>query len=76
MAGPPTHVLCTLTMEQMSFICWMQEHKQQSNRRVLSRDVCNATWEQIKAQTGSAGDVEFAVTLDLLEAPATFVNFS
>ena len=32
--------------------------------------------EQIKAQTGSAGDVEFAVTLDLLEAPATFVNFS
>ena len=32
--------------------------------------------EQVKAQTGSAGDVEVAVTLDLLEAPATFVNFS
>jgi hypothetical protein len=32
--------------------------------------------EQIKAQTGSSGDVEFAVTLDLLEAPSTLVNFS
>tara|TARA_B100001059_G_scaffold50686_1_gene43972 strand:- start:8714 stop:9052 length:339 start_codon:yes stop_codon:yes gene_type:complete len=32
--------------------------------------------EQVKAQTGSSGDVEFAVTLDLLEAPASFVNFS
>ena len=32
--------------------------------------------EEIKAQTGSAGDVEFAVTLQLLEAPATFVDFS
>jgi hypothetical protein len=30
----------------------------------------------IKASTGSSGNVEFVVTFDLLEAPATFVNFS
>ena len=30
----------------------------------------------IKVQTGSAGDMEFIVTFDLLEAPATFVNFN
>ena len=31
--------------------------------------------DQVKVQTSGAGDVEFAVTFDLLEAPATFVNF-
>ena len=30
----------------------------------------------IKASTGSAGNMEFVVTFDLLEAPATFVNFN
>jgi len=30
----------------------------------------------IKASTGSAGNVEVVVTFDLLEAPATFVNFN
>jgi len=32
--------------------------------------------DQIKVQTSGSGDVEFAVTLDLREAPASFVNFS
>ena len=30
----------------------------------------------IKCSTGSAGNMEFVVTFDLLEAPATFVNFN
>ena len=30
----------------------------------------------IKASTGSAGNMEFIVTFDLLEAPAVFVNFN
>ena len=30
----------------------------------------------IKAFTTSAGDMEFVVTFDLLEQPATFVNFN
>ena len=30
----------------------------------------------IKASAGSAGNVEVVVTFDLLEAPATFVNFN
>ena len=32
--------------------------------------------DQVKVYTTSAGDVEFAMTFDLLEAPATFVNFN
>jgi hypothetical protein len=32
--------------------------------------------DAVKAFTTSAGDVEFVLTFDLLEAPATFVNFS
>ena len=32
--------------------------------------------DQVKVQTSGAGDVEFAVTFDLLEAPTTFVNFA
>jgi len=31
--------------------------------------------EVVKCQTGSAGDVEFAVTLDLVERSAAFNNF-
>jgi hypothetical protein len=30
----------------------------------------------IKAAAGSAGNIEVVVTFDLLEAPATFVNFN
>lgn len=32
--------------------------------------------DAIKAYTTGAGDVEFVVTFDLLEQPATFVNFN
>ena len=32
--------------------------------------------DQIKASTGSAGNMEFVVTFDLLEAPSVFVNFN
>ena len=32
--------------------------------------------DSIKAFTTSAGDVEFVVTFDLLEAPAVFTNFN
>jgi hypothetical protein len=32
--------------------------------------------DAIKAYTTSAGDMEFVVTFDLLEQPATFVNFN
>ena len=32
--------------------------------------------EQFKVQTGSAGDVEFACTFELVEEPAVLVNFS
>ena len=32
--------------------------------------------DSIKAYTTAAGDVEFVVTFDLLEQPATFVNFN
>ena len=32
--------------------------------------------DQVKAFTTSAGDVEFVITFDLLEAPAVFVNFN
>jgi hypothetical protein len=32
--------------------------------------------DEIQAYTTGAGDVEFVVTFDLLEAPTTFVNFN
>ena len=32
--------------------------------------------ENVNIQTGSAGDVEFAVTFELKENPAVFLNFS
>ena len=32
--------------------------------------------DQVKVQTSGSGDVEFAITFNLMEAPATFVNFS
>ena len=32
--------------------------------------------DQVKAFTTSAGDVEFVMTFDLLEAPSIFVNFN
>lgn len=32
--------------------------------------------EAVKAQTGSAGDVEFAVTFDLVGVPVALVNFT
>lgn len=32
--------------------------------------------DSIKAYTTAAGDMEFVVTFDLLEQPATFVNFN
>lgn len=32
--------------------------------------------DNVNIQTGSAGDVEFAVTFDLLEAPNVLVNFA
>ena len=32
--------------------------------------------EELKAQTGSAGDVEVACTFELVEEPAVLVNFS
>ena len=32
--------------------------------------------ETVKVQTSSAGDVDFAVTFDLLERPSSFVNFN
>ena len=32
--------------------------------------------DEIQAYTTGAGDVEFVVTFDLLEAPSTFVNFN
>ena len=32
--------------------------------------------DQVKAFTTSAGDMEFVMTFDLLEAPAVFVNFN
>ena len=32
--------------------------------------------DQVKVQTSGSGDVEFSITFNLMEAPATFVNFS
>ena len=31
--------------------------------------------EQVKVQAGSAGDMEFAVTFDLIDVPVGFVGF-
>ena len=31
--------------------------------------------EQVKAQAGSAGDMEFAVTFDLIDIPPALINF-
>lgn len=32
--------------------------------------------EKVRCKTGSAGDVEFAITFDLVERPAAFSNFN
>ena len=32
--------------------------------------------DSVKAYTTSAGDMEFVITFDLLEQPATFINFN